>query len=189
MHRIKLFIPLLIFVLLGGFFWVGLRLDPTEVPSAVIDRPFPSFQLSHLDDEQQIVGKEIFTGQISLVNVWATWCISCRIEHPFLNQLKQQGVTIFGINYKDDSAAARAWLTDLGNPYQLNIVDKKGRLGIDLGVTGAPETYIVDQQGMIRFKHTGVIDERGHGKLLHEREYANARAKTALREGTVRKRH
>jgi cytochrome c biogenesis protein CcmG/thiol:disulfide interchange protein DsbE len=113
-----------------------------------------------LDNEQQTVGKEIFIGGVSLVNVWATWCPSCRIEHPFLNRLKQQGVTIFGVNYKDDTVAARTWLTKLGNPYRLNIIDKNGRLGIDLGVSGAPETYIVDRQGMIRFKHVGIIDER-----------------------------
>ena len=160
MKRIKLFIPLLFFILLSSFFWFGLRLEPGEVPSALTDRPFPPFQLSLLDNERQQVGKEIFSGQISLVNVWATWCISCRVEHPFLNQLKEQGIVIVGINYKDDSAAARSWLRDLGNPYQLSIVDKDGRLGIDLGVTGAPETYIVDQQGMIRFKHIGVIDGR-----------------------------
>ena len=160
MNRIKLFIPLLFFILLGGLFWIGLRLDPAHVPSALIDRPFPTFQLSRLDNEQQTVGKEIFTDKISLVNVWATWCISCRVEHPFLNQLNEQGIVIFGINYKDDPVAARQWLTELGNPYQLNIVDKEGRLGIDLGVTGAPETYVVDQQGIIRFKHTGVIEQR-----------------------------
>ncbi len=160
MNRIKLFIPLLLFIVLSTFFWFGLRLDPGEVPSALTDRPFPSFQLGRLDNEQQRVDKGIFSGQISLVNVWATWCISCRVEHPFLNQLKEQGIVIFGINYKDDPVSARTWLKDLGNPYRLSIVDKDGRLGIDLGVTGAPETYIVDQQGMIRFKHIGVVDER-----------------------------
>ena len=160
MNRIKLFIPLLLFILLGGLFWIGLRLDPTNVPSALIDKPFPTFELRHLDNEQQTVDKEIFIDQISLVNVWATWCISCRVEHPFLNQLKEQGVVIFGINYKDNPVAARQWLTELGNPYQLNIIDQDGRLGIDLGITGAPETYIVDQEGIIRFKHTGVIDQR-----------------------------
>jgi len=166
MNRIKLFIPLLFFILLSGFFWVGLHLDPSEVPSALIDRPFPDFQLNRLDNEQQTVGKEIFTGEVSLVNVWATWCPSCRVEHPFLNRLKQQGVTIFGINYKDDSVAARTWLTNLGNPYRLNVIDKDGRLGIELGVSGAPETYIVDQQGVIRFKHVGVVDERVWQKKL-----------------------
>ena len=95
-----------------------------------------------------------------MVNIWATWCVSCRVEHPFLNKLKDQGVRIVGLNYKDDSDAARQWLETLGNPYQWNIVDKEGRLGIDLGVFGAPETYILDEQGIIRFKHVGVVDQR-----------------------------
>ena len=112
MSRIKLFIPLLLFILLSSFFWFGLRLDPGEAPSALTDRPFPPFQLGRLDDEQQRVDEDIFSGQVSLVNVWATWCISCRVEHPFLNQLKEQGVVIFGVNYKDDVAAAQAWLED-----------------------------------------------------------------------------
>ena len=160
MNRIKLFIPLLVFVLLSGLFWLGLRLNPAEVPSALIDKPFPAFQLSRLDDETKTVNREIFNGQVSLVNVWATWCVSCRIEHPFLNQLAQEGITIFGINYKDDTEAARTWLSELGDPYGLSIVDGEGRLGIDLGVYGAPETYIVDRQGIIRFKHVGVVDQQ-----------------------------
>lgn len=160
MNRITLFIPLFVFILLSSLFWVGLRLDASAVPSALLDRSFPAFQLGDLDNPQRIVGKEIFREEITLVNVWATWCISCRVEHPFLNRLQQQGIAIVGINYKDDTMAARTWLAELGNPYRLNVIDKDGRLGIDLGVTGAPETYVVDHEGIIRFKHIGVLDER-----------------------------
>jgi len=97
---------------------------------------------------------------VTLVNIWATWCVSCRVEHPYLNKLAESGVRIVGLNYKDDTVAAQQWLTDLGNPYQWNIVDKDGRLGVDLGVFGAPETYVLDKQGVIRYKHVGVVDQR-----------------------------
>jgi cytochrome c biogenesis protein CcmG/thiol:disulfide interchange protein DsbE len=92
--------------------------------------------------------------------VWATWCISCRVEHPYLQELAREGVPIYGINYKDDSAAARLWLEQLGDPYRANIVDREGTLGLDLGVYGAPETYFVDAEGIVRYRHVGVIDER-----------------------------
>ncbi len=160
MSRFKLFIPLIIFVVLAMFFWKGLSLDPNAMPSALIDKSFPEFSLPRLQDETQITTKKDLLGDITLVNIWATWCVSCRVEHPYLNKLKEQGVRIVGLNYKDESNAARQWLTDLGNPYQWNIVDTEGRLGVDLGVFGAPETYILDPQGVIRYKHVGVVDQR-----------------------------
>jgi cytochrome c biogenesis protein CcmG/thiol:disulfide interchange protein DsbE len=160
MSRLKLFIPLMVFILLAGFFWRGLSIDPQAMPSALIDKSFPEFSLPRLQDETQLTTKADLLGEYTLVNIWATWCVSCRVEHPFLNKLKDQGVRIVGLNYKDDSASARQWLETLGNPYQWNIVDKEGRLGIDLGVFGAPETYILDEQGIIRFKHVGVVDQR-----------------------------
>ena len=160
MTRIKLFIPLIIFAVLAVLFWRGLSLDPTAMPSALIDKPFPQFSLPKLSNESQLASREDVLGQIALVNVWATWCVSCRVEHPYLNQLAQSGITIIGLNYKDDSDAARKWLDNLGNPYAWNIVDKVGTLGVDLGVYGAPETYLVDPQGTIRFKHVGVVNER-----------------------------
>ncbi|MFT6387853.1 MAG: cytochrome c biogenesis protein CcmG/thiol:disulfide interchange protein DsbE [Cellvibrionaceae bacterium] len=160
MNRIKLFVPLFIFVVLAGFFWRGLSLDPSAMPSALIDKTFPEFSLPRLQDETQMTTKSDLLGEVTLVNIWATWCVSCRVEHPYLNKLKAEGIRIVGLNYKDDSSAARKWLTDLGNPYQWNIVDKDGRLGVDLGVFGAPETYVLDKQGVIRYKHVGVVDQR-----------------------------
>ncbi|MGH1485479.1 MAG: DsbE family thiol:disulfide interchange protein [Cellvibrionaceae bacterium] len=160
MGRFKLFIPLIIFVVLSVFFWRGLSLDPSAMPSALIDKIFPEFSLPRLDNESQLTTRNDLLGDITLVNIWATWCVSCRVEHPYLNKLAESGVRIVGLNYKDESAAARQWLTDLGNPYQWNIVDKEGRLGVDLGVFGAPETYLLDKSGVIRYKHVGVVDQR-----------------------------
>ena len=100
------------------------------------------------------------TGEVALFNVWATWCISCRVEHPYLQRLSDEGVSIVGVNYKDREAAALTWLKDFEDPYQFSIFDEQGTLGLDLGVYGAPETYFVDGQGVIRYRHVGVIDER-----------------------------
>lgn len=162
MNRLKLFIPLIIFFVLAGFFWWGLSsdYDPQELPSALVDKTFPEFSLPRLDNEDRFTTQKDLLGEFTLVNIWATWCVSCRVEHPFLNKLAESGVRIVGLNYKDDSPAARKWLTDLGNPYAWNIVDKDGRLGVDLGVYGAPETYLLDAKGIIRFKHVGVVDQR-----------------------------
>jgi cytochrome c biogenesis protein CcmG/thiol:disulfide interchange protein DsbE len=157
--RLKLFLPLALFALLAGFLFRGLYLDPKELPSALVDKPFPEFALPALEQDVQLTAASV-TGEPALFNVWATWCISCRVEHPYLQQLADAGVKIVGVNYKDDSAAARDWLRDLGNPYTLNIVDAEGSLGLDLGVYGAPETYFVDADGVIRYRHVGVIDER-----------------------------
>lgn len=157
--RLKLFLPLLLFLALAAFLFRGLSLDPRELPSALIDKPFPEFRLESLGDGQALT-REAVTGQAALFNVWATWCVSCRVEHPYLEQLAGEGVPIYGINYKDNDEAARRWLADLGDPYVLNIVDREGSLGIDLGVYGAPETYLVDAAGVIRYRHVGVIDER-----------------------------
>lgn len=160
MGRLKLFIPLAVFLVMAIFFWRGLSLDPTELPSALIDKSFPEFQLPRLIGESATTTREDLLGEVTLVNVWATWCVACKVEHPFLNKLAQSGVRIIGINYKDESTAAKQWLTDLGNPYQWNIVDQDGRLGVDLGVFGAPETYVLDPEGFIRYKHVGIVDQR-----------------------------
>lgn len=126
----------------------------------LIGKPFPAFQLSSVQEGEADISMEDLKGQPSLVNVWATWCVACRVEHPVLNKLAEQGVVIHGVNYKDDTESARKWLRDLHNPYQLNISDPEGRLGLDLGVYGAPETFLVDAEGVIRYKFIGVIDER-----------------------------
>jgi cytochrome c biogenesis protein CcmG/thiol:disulfide interchange protein DsbE len=163
--RLKLFIPLLIFVVLALFLMRGLQLDPREMPSALIDKPLPEFQLGQLGTDK-IVQRGDVIGKVTLFNVWATWCVSCRMEHPYLQKLADEGVPIVGINYKDESIAAMKWLQDLGNPYRLNIADLEGTMGLDMGVFGAPETYLVDAQGIIRYRHVGVINERIWSGLL-----------------------
>jgi len=157
--RLKLFVPLILFGVLAVFLFRGLELDPKELPSALIDRPLPEFTLPSLGQDRMLSRQDV-TGQVGLLNVWATWCVSCRVEHPYLQLLADRGVPIYGINYKDDDAAALGWLQDLGNPYLANIADREGTLGLDLGVYGAPETYLVDAAGVIRYRHVGVVDER-----------------------------
>ena len=157
--RVKLFLPLILFAVLALFLYRGLQLDPRELPSALIDRPLPGFELPALGQDRMLTREQVI-GEVSLFNVWATWCVSCRVEHPYLHMLAEQGVPIFGVNYKDDDADALRWLQDLGDPYRLNIVDAQGTLGLDLGVYGAPETYLVDAAGVIRYRHVGVVDDR-----------------------------
>ncbi|MAV39122.1 MAG: DsbE family thiol:disulfide interchange protein [Puniceicoccaceae bacterium] len=160
MTRIALFIPLVVFAILTLFLLKGLDRDPTELPSALVGEAFPNFVLPSLTDEQKFLSERDLGSRVVLVNVWATWCFACRIEHPMLNQLAAEGVAIIGLNYKDQNQQARQWLEQKGNPYVFNIVDSEGILGFDLGVTGAPETYLVDAQGIIRYRRVGVIDQR-----------------------------
>jgi len=157
MSRARLFIPLLAFLLLGIFLFRGLSLDPTALPSALIDRPLPDFQLAGLYSGELLDRGDVI-GEPMLVNVWATWCYSCRVEHPFLLELADAGVRILGLNYKDETEAAISWLRELGDPYAVSVADTRGVLGLDLGVYGAPETYVVDAQGVVRHRHVGVVD-------------------------------
>tara|TARA_R110001599_G_scaffold353795_2_gene597920 strand:- start:65200 stop:65754 length:555 start_codon:yes stop_codon:yes gene_type:complete len=157
--RLKLFLPLIIFAVMSIFLFRGLSLDPQSLPSALIDQPLPEFSLPVLGQDRLIQRQDI-VGEPALLNVWATWCVSCRVEHPYLLQIGTSGVPIYGINYKDEDAAAQRWLTELGDPYRANITDREGTLGLDLGVYGAPETYLVDANGVIRYRHVGVVDER-----------------------------
>lgn len=159
LNRLKLFIPLGIFLVVAAFLLKGLSLDPQALPSALIDRPLPEFSLPALG-EARTVDRDTVTGEVALFNVWATWCVSCRVEHPYLTRLAATGMPIYGINYKDQDDQALKWLAELGDPYRLNIVDAEGSLGLDLGVYGAPETYVVDADGVIRYRHVGVVDER-----------------------------
>ncbi len=158
MARLKLFIPLSIFIAIAAFLLRGLYLDPQALPSALIDKPLPDFELPTLEREE-LVKRQDLLGEVALYNVWATWCVACRTEHPFLNELADRGVLIYGINYKDDKQTARRWLANLGNPYRLNLYDSEGALGLDLGVYGAPETYFVDARGVIHYRHVGVLDK------------------------------
>ena len=161
MNRLKFFIPVIIFFGVGIFLFLGLELDPSAMPSALIDKNVPSFSLPELLDESRVVTEKDLLGKVALVNVWATWCVSCRVEHQYLNQISRDyKIAIYGVNYKDDSKSAREWLQKYQNPYAFNIVDAKGTLGLDLGVYGAPETYVIDKTGVIRHKRVGVIDMR-----------------------------
>jgi cytochrome c biogenesis protein CcmG/thiol:disulfide interchange protein DsbE len=154
----KLFIPLAIFVVLVGFLFVGLFLNPREVPSPLIGKPAPVFTLSQLHEPDRRLGTSDMKGQVWLLNVWASWCVSCREEHPILVELaKAKLVPIIGLNYKDEPAAGMKWLAQNGDPYQLSVVDRDGSVGIDFGVYGVPETFVIDKEGTIRYKQIGPI--------------------------------
>jgi cytochrome c biogenesis protein CcmG/thiol:disulfide interchange protein DsbE len=160
MKRALMLLPLAVFLIVAVFLYRGLFLDPSELPSALIGKPMPSFSLPSVEDPQRLISEADLNGKPALVNVWATWCVACKVEHPVLNKLAAQGVVIHGVNYKDDNAEAQKWLREFHDPYQLNIRDEQGSLGLDLGVYGAPETFIIDKHGVIRHKFVGVISEQ-----------------------------
>ena len=157
MPRLKLFLPLGAFFLLALLLFRGLSLDPTALPSALVGKRFPEFELMGLRSGEPVT-RAALVGDPMLVNVWATWCYSCRVEHPFLLDLAERGIKIVGLNYKDDSAKAVAWLDELGDPYAISVADTDGTLGLDMGVYGAPETYVVDARGVVQYRHVGVLD-------------------------------
>jgi cytochrome c biogenesis protein CcmG/thiol:disulfide interchange protein DsbE len=159
MKRLPLLLPLAVFLLIAGLLYRGLFLDPTNVPSALIGKHFPDFALSALDQPSRILTRKDIVRRPALVNIWASWCSSCRQEHQVLTRLASRGVVIYGVNYKDDRSAALRWLGKSENPYLLDIEDRAGSLGVDLGVYGAPETFVIDAQGVIRDKYVGIIDE------------------------------
>lgn len=160
MKRVKLFIPLTIFVVMAGLLYLGLSLDPNELPSVLVGKPVPEFSLPSLEDPEQNITPETMKGKAYLLNVWATWCPSCKHEHPYLMKLAEKGIPIYGVNYRDDTELARQLLEETGNPYLANAVDEEGTLIMALGVYGAPETFIVDDKGIIRYKLVGIVDER-----------------------------
>ncbi|MDP3520780.1 MAG: DsbE family thiol:disulfide interchange protein [Hydrogenophaga sp.] len=150
--------PLVIFLVLVGFLGVGLGLKPRDVPSPLVNRPMPSFSLPTLDQPERQLGPQDLLGQVYLVNVWASWCTACQAEHPLLVDLARAGVVpIYGLNYKDGREDALRWLGQHGNPYKQSLSDTAGLVGLDLGVYGVPETYVVDRDGVIRHKHTGAL--------------------------------
>jgi cytochrome c biogenesis protein CcmG/thiol:disulfide interchange protein DsbE len=155
---LKFIIPLLLFIVIAVFLALGLNLKPSEIPSPFINKPAPEFSAPKLDTPQQRLTPADLKGKVWLFNVWASWCVSCRAEHPILNQLAQQNaVVIIGLNYKDQSGDAKNWLKTLGNPYNVSIMDQDGRIGIEYGVYGVPESFIIDKKGLIRYKHTGPV--------------------------------
>ncbi len=154
----RFIVPLLVFVVLVGFLGVGLTLNPRELPSPFIDQPAPTFSLPRLLSPQQSFSNQQMAGQVWLLNVWASWCVACRTEHPLLNRLAQtDALPIVGLNYKDAATDAAAWLQRLGNPYAYIAFDQRGDVGIEYGVYGVPETYLIDQTGIIRFKQIGPL--------------------------------
>ena len=158
MSRLKLFIPLIIIVVVAPFLYFALKPKSDALPSVLIGRPIPTFSLPNLHNPSQIITEKDLAGEFALINVWATWCQYCRVEHPFLMDLAKQGVAIYGLNWRDPAQQeALSWLTRLGNPYKLTIADVDNHLGLDLGVYGAPETFLIDPQGMIIYKYVGPL--------------------------------
>ena len=149
-------LPLIVFVLLVGFLAAGLSLNPREVPSPLIGKPAPAFSLPRLDAPGQTLSAQDLRGKVWVLNVWASWCAPCRQEHPLIAELaKSGGAPVYGLNYKDKPADATAWLGQLGNPYTATVSDVEGLVGIDYGVYGVPETFVIDKGGVIRLKHIG----------------------------------
>ena len=150
--------PVIAFVVLLGFLMFGLTRDPNELPSPFIDKPAPQFSLPSLTRPDEIVSAESYAGKWTLINVWATWCVGCRQEHDFLLRLSESGdIPIYGINWRDNREEALRWLEQLGDPYVASGFDADGRVGIDWGVYGAPETFLVDANGIVRHKHLGPL--------------------------------
>ena len=160
-------IPLAIFVVLLAFLWVGLGRDPREVPSPLIGKPAPAFALTRLHDPTATLSNTDLKGKVWLLNVWASWCVSCRVEHPVLMQLAaSKAVPVYGLDYKDQPDAGRAWLAQNGNPYSASLLDLDGRVGIDYGVYGVPETFVIDKQGVIRYKQIGPLTDEALQKTI-----------------------
>ncbi|WP_087021432.1 DsbE family thiol:disulfide interchange protein [Thaumasiovibrio subtropicus] len=166
MKKAYLYIPLVGFLVLALIFAVQLVMNvenpnnPTELESVLIGKTVPNFTLEDLVHEGKTYEQDIFRGEPLLLNVWATWCPTCYAEHQYLNQLAASGVKIIGLNYKDDRHKAVGWLEELGNPYLISLFDGDGMLGLDLGVYGAPETFLIDADGIIRHRHVGDVNER-----------------------------
>ncbi len=151
-------LPLLVFVVMAGFLAIGLKLDPREVPSPLIGKPAPAFDLPQLATPDQRLAAKDLRGQVWLLNVWASWCVACRQEHPLLVELSKSGkVKLYGLNYKDKREDALRWLANFGDPYLKSISDTDGLVGIDYGVYGVPETFVIDKQGVVRYKQIGPV--------------------------------
>ncbi len=163
---LRYLLPLSLFAILAVFLAIGLTLNPRDIGTTRLNKPAPTFTLPQLQIPSQTLSDKDFLGKVSLLNVWASWCVTCRQEHPLLMALaQQQKVTIYGLNYKDKIADAKAVLERTGNPYAANGFDETGHVGMDWGVTGTPETFVIDKQGVVRYKHTGPLFE----ELLQEK--------------------
>lgn len=170
--RYKLFLPLIVFiVIVVVFLSLQKRMasgdyDPSELPSALVGKSLPDFNLTQLENAERQLSLNDLNELPALLNVWATWCIACKAEHAYLNQLAKNGITIYGLNYKDARLSAMKWLEKLGNPYRLNVFDDEGVLGLNMGVYGAPETYVLDENGIVRYRHVGVMNDRVWKKII-----------------------
>lgn len=154
----RFLLPLGLFIALVVFLAVGLRLNPREVPSPFIGKPAPAFLLTQLHAPDKTISPQDMLGKVWLLNVFASWCVSCRVEHPvFMDLARQNVVPIVGLNYKDKREAGVGWLRQFGNPYAVSAFDSDGRIGIDYGVYGVPETFVIDKLGVIRMKHIGPV--------------------------------
>jgi cytochrome c biogenesis protein CcmG/thiol:disulfide interchange protein DsbE len=142
------------------FLGAGLSLDPKEVPSPLIGKPAPAFALTLLDNPEKTIRREDMLGKVWMLNVWASWCVACREEHPLLVAFSRKKLLpVYGLNYKDERMAGMKWLSSFGNPYDASLFDHDGRVGIDYGVYGVPETFIIDREGVVRFKQIGPVTE------------------------------
>lgn len=160
MRRWWSLVPLFLLLALAAYFAIGLNTDTRTVKSVLIDKPLPAFDLPSFGRDGERLKSTDFQGQVTLLNIFASWCITCRVEHPVLIKLREEKrVAVYGLAWKDKPDELKAWLEELGNPYVGIADDAKGRTAIDLGVTGAPETYIIDKRGRIRFKQVGAIDD------------------------------
>lgn len=154
----RFLMPLAVFVVMIGLLGYGLTLDPKKVPSPLIDKPAPSFSLIMLDAPGRRLSTQDMRGQVWVLNVWASWCISCRAEHEVITSLAQKNLAaVVGLNYKDEPADALGWLGQFGNPYAVSVIDRDGRTGFNWGVYGVPETFVIDAVGHIRYKHIGPV--------------------------------
>tara|TARA_B110000467_G_C18265665_1_gene449090 strand:- start:417 stop:965 length:549 start_codon:yes stop_codon:yes gene_type:complete len=161
MSKLIRFLPLILVIALGIVLYRGLSLNPQDMPSALVGKTMPDFSLSTLNNSEKIVTKADLVGDIVLLNVWATWCPTCKYEHPYLVDIaKNKQVKLYGLNYKDERVAAKKWLKNYKDPYQFSIFDEEGTLGLNLGVYGAPETFVIDHHGVIRKRFAGAIDTR-----------------------------
>jgi cytochrome c biogenesis protein CcmG/thiol:disulfide interchange protein DsbE len=157
--RLRFILPLMAFLVMVIFLGIGLKLDPHDVPSPLINKPAPVFTLPQLHEPQKTFSPADMKGKVWLLNVWASWCVSCRQEHVYLTEFARNGsMNLMGLNYKDEPAAAMQWLERLGNPYKISISDIDGMAGLDWGVYGVPETFIIDKKGIVRHKQTGPVD-------------------------------
>lgn len=164
---LRFIIPLVIFGAMVAFFVVGLDKDPTKLPSTFIDKPAPAFNLPQLHRVNEHFSPADMKGKVWILNVWASWCAACRSEHPLFMELARRGeVTLVGLNYKDQREDAQKWLRALGNPYVLSVSDLSGDVGIDYGVYGVPESFLIDKEGVIRYKHVGPVSPKDWQEIL-----------------------